>query len=45
MKFNTRLRALALASATALAVLPTVAQQNDEAELAKQTLNPVANAL
>jgi hypothetical protein len=41
MKFIT-LHLLVLASAAALAVSPAVAQQTDEAELAKQTLNPVA---
>src|SRR5277367_3083744 len=41
MKFHTTLQMLALLSATTFAV-PSVAQQNDDAELAKQTLNPVA---
>ena len=41
MKFIT-LHLLVLASAAALAVSSAVAQQTDEAELAKQTLNPVA---
>jgi hypothetical protein len=41
MKF-TALHPLLLAAATAFAVPPAVAQQTDAAELAKQTLNPVA---
>src|ERR1700735_2232984 len=41
MKFIT-LHLLVLASAAALAVSPAVAQQTDQAELSKQTLNPVA---
>ena len=41
MKF-TALHPLLLAAATAVAVPPAVAQQTDAAELAKQTLNPVA---
>jgi len=42
MKFHTTLPILALASVAAFAALPALAQQNEDAELAKQTLNPVA---
>lgn len=42
MKIQTTLQFLTFAAATTFAVLPAAAQQSDEAELAKQTLNPVA---
>ena len=42
MRSHTTLYFLALASVTVFPVLPADAQQNQEAELAKQTLNPVA---
>jgi hypothetical protein len=44
MKFPTTLHMLALVSVT-FAALPVLAQQNEEAELAKQTLNPVASLI